>query len=335
MQALIAVPKSTFHQCFDPKDVSRLSEKVTVLPESPFDSLPDQITPEWISGRIDRAEILITGWGTPALTDQIINRAGKLRAIAHSAGSVKTLVPPIAYQKGIAVANVRHALARGVAETALGMIIASAKMFFPLSKETEKGYWRDASGVEEVMELYQIKIGIIGASEVGKHLLELLKPFEVDRLVYDPYATQEALNAFGAKKVELNELCSASEIIVVCAPSIPETFHMLGRPQFKLMKDRVRLINPARGSLIDEAALIEELEKGRLFVILDVTDPEPPAKDSPLRKNPNCVLTPHIAGAVTNGCRRQGRLLVDEVFRFLAEGKFQWQVSPETLTRMG
>lgn len=335
MQALIALPKSTFHQCFDPKDVSRLSEKVTVVPESPFDFLPDQVTPEWISSRIDRAEILITGWGTPALTEEIIGRAGKLRAIVHSAGSVKTLVPSIAFQKGIAVANVRHALARGVAETALGMIIASAKMFFPLSKETEKGYWRDATGVEWVMELYHIRIGIIGASEVGKHLLELLKSFEVDRLVFDPYATQEALNTFGAKKVELNDLCSASDIIVVCAPSTPETFHMLGQPQFQLMKNRARLINPARGSLIDEAALVEELEKGRLFAILDVTDPEPPAKDSPLRKSPNCVLTPHIAGAVTNGCLRQGRLLVDEVLRFLSEGKFYWQVSPETLVRMG
>jgi phosphoglycerate dehydrogenase-like enzyme len=335
MQALIAVPKSTFHQCFDPKDVSRLSEKVTVVPESPFDALPDQITPDWISSRIDPAEILITGWGTPPLTDQIINRAGKLRAIVHSAGSVKSLVPPVAYQKGIAVANVRHALARGVAETALGMIIASSKMFFPLINETQKGYWRDAQRVDWVLELYQIKIGIIGASEVGKHLLDLLKSFEIDRIVYDPYASQESLNAFGAKKVELNELCSACDIIVVCAPSTPETFHMLGRSQFQLMKNRVRLINPARGSLIDETALAEALATGRLFAILDVTDPEPPAVDSPLRKSPNCVLTPHIAGHVNNGCRRQGRLLVDEVLRFLSEGKFAWQVSPETLTRMG
>jgi phosphoglycerate dehydrogenase-like enzyme len=335
MQALIAVPKSTIHQCFDPADIRRLAEKVTVFPESPFDALPDQITPDWISSRIDQAEILITGWGTPPLTDEIINRAGKLRAIAHSAGSVKSLVPPAAYKKGIAVANVRHALARGVAETTLGMIIASVKMFFPLSKETEKGRWRDAPGVEWVMELYKIKIGIIGASEVGKHLLELLKPFEVERLVYDPYATQETLNTFGARKVELNELCSTCDVIVLCAPSIPETYHMIGRPQFQVMKDRVRLINPARGSLIDEAALIEELEKGRIFAMLDVTDPEPPAADSPLRKSPYCILTPHIAGAANNGCLRQGKMLVDEIFRFLAEGKFYWQVTPESLVRMG
>jgi phosphoglycerate dehydrogenase-like enzyme len=336
MQALIAIPKQTFHQCFDLKDFSRLAEKVTVVPESPFDTLPDQIAPEWISGRIDRAELLITGWGTPALTDQIIGRAKRLRAIVHSAGSVKALVPAIAYQKGIAVANVRHALARGVAETALGMVIASAKMFFPLTQETQKGLWRDTPWVDWVMELYQIKIGIIGASEVGKHLLTLLQPFEVDRLVYDPYAAQEVLkNAFGARKVELNELCSTCDIIVVCAPSTPETFHLLGKPQFQLMKNRARLINPARGSLIDEQALAEELGKGRLFAILDVTDPEPPAVNSPLRNSPYCVLTPHIAGHVNNGCLRQGKLLVDEVLHFLSEGKFNWQVNPEALARMG
>jgi phosphoglycerate dehydrogenase-like enzyme len=332
---LLGLPRQHFLSCFDEADLGRLAGKIEVLPQEASRALPDEINEAWLGERIGQAEILITGWGTPALTPAVIDRAKRLKAIVHAAGSVKTMVPRAAFERGICVTNVRHALARGVAESALGMIIASSKMFIPLVRDTAQSTWRDSKWVDWVQELYRIRVGVIGASEVGKHLLRLLGSYEVEKLVYDPYATEAQIQDLGAKKVELNDLCARSEIIVVCAPATEQTRHLIGREQFRLMKDRVRFINPARGTIVDESALIEELDKGRLTAFLDVTDPEPPAADSPLRRHPLCFVTPHIAGHVNNGCNRQGRLAVDEILRFLSEGRFQWQVAPDKLGQMG
>ena len=333
MLTVVAVPKSIFAGCFDPSDVKRLQSKVKLLPENPFDDLPEEVTGEWLAERIAPAEVLITGWETPPLTEEILDRAKALRAIVHSAGSIKLLVPPSVFERGIAVTNVRHALAVGVAESTLAMIIASAKMFVPLDRVIEKGQWRGSSWHEWVLEPYQITVGIIGAGEVGKHLLSLLKMFEVRKVIYDPYVGEDVVESLGAEKLGLDELCSASDVIAICAPATEETYHLIGRKQFGLMKERVRLINTARGSIIDQEALIGELSKGKMYAFLDVTDPEPPAEDSPLRSSPYCTLTPHLAGHYSNGQKRQGRLVVEEILGFLDEGRFKWQVTAESFSR--
>jgi phosphoglycerate dehydrogenase-like enzyme len=335
MLCLTAVPKSTFTDCFDTKSVNRIQKLVTLMPDNPLRELPEAITPDWLLQNIGQAEILITGWGTPPLTDKIIQKAPNLKAIVHSAGSVKYLVPASAFERNIAVTNARHALARGVAETTLGLIITSAKMVFPLNQQVRNGGWFTEPFSSWTKELYQITVGVIAASEVGKQLLKLLENFEVDRIVYDPYADEKTIESFGARKVGLNELCSTSDVIAVCAPSTPETFHMIGRKQFKQMKEGVRLINTARGALIDEEALSEQLREGKLYAMLDVTEPEPPAAESLLRRSPYVTLTPHIAGHAANGKKRQGRLVADEIEKFLADGRFAWQVSAESLKRMG
>ncbi|MFN2124351.1 MAG: NAD(P)-dependent oxidoreductase, partial [Candidatus Promineifilaceae bacterium] len=100
-----------------------------------------------------------------------------------------------------------------------------------------------------------------------------------------------------------------------------------------LMKDDALLINTARGSLIDEQALIEELSKGRFFAFLDVTDPEPPTADSPLRRLDNVVVTPHIAGCIEN-CNRMGELAVEELRRFFAGEEPIYQITPEMFARI-
>jgi phosphoglycerate dehydrogenase-like enzyme len=335
MLCLSAIPKSVFSDCFDTKSVDRLRKLVTLIPNDPFCELPDPITPAWISRFIGQAEILLTGWGTPPLSDSIIHNAPNLKAIVHSAGSVKTLIPPSVFERKIAVTNARHALARGVAETTLGLIIASAKMIVPLSRQVQQGGWFTEPFKSWTKELYELKVGVIAASEVGKQLLRLLENFEVHRLVYDPYTDEKTIESFGAWKVGLNDLCSTCDVIAVCAPSTPETYHLLGRDQFKLMKDGVRLINTARGAIIDEEALAESLRAGRLYAMLDVTDPEPPAAESILRTSPYVTLTPHIAGHAANGKKRQGKLVVDEIEKFLVEGRFNWQVTREGLARMG
>lgn len=116
------------------------------------------------------------------------------------------------------------------------------------------GGWRE-SGVERVVDLVDITIGVIGAGMVGRHFLELLRPFEVDVVVSDPNVPEGVCQALGARKVELEELLRISDIVSIHAPSIPSTDNMINAETLKLMKKNAGLINTSRGSLVNEQDL--------------------------------------------------------------------------------
>jgi phosphoglycerate dehydrogenase-like enzyme len=123
-------------------------------------------------------------------------------------------------------------------------------------------------------------------------------------------------------------------VVTIHAPSIPSTDKLLNSITLALMKDDAVLINTARGTIIDENALVAELEKGRLFACLDVTDPEPPVTDHPFRKLPNVVLLPHIAGAVNNGLHRIGKYTVNEIIKFLNNENLKGEVTLNTIDKL-
>src|SRR5690606_8161349 len=129
----------------------------------------------------------------------------------------------------------------------------------------------------KIKDIHDVTIGIIGASKAGQHLIRLLQHFEVEVLVYDPVLGDAQIQALGAKRVSLEQLMSASDVISIHAPSIPATDKMINAERLGLMQDDAMLINTARGTNIDEQALIEELQTGRIRACLDVTEPEPPA----------------------------------------------------------
>ncbi|RKN83915.1 hydroxyacid dehydrogenase [Paenibacillus ginsengarvi] len=301
-------------------------EAIGTVVRNDLDGYP---TPETLARFIRGADYAITSWGCSKLTTDILQQAPNLKAVFHAAGTVKGIVTPELWQRGIRVSSGNGPLGRGVAETALGLTIASLKNMWRLTQTTREGGWN--AGKERISELYQITIGVIGAGKAGRHYMELLRCFEVSIVVYDPVLTTEQAKALGVTKLELDELLRLSDVVSIHAPSIPETYKMLNAAKFALMKDDAILINTARGSIVDEEALIKELQQGRLFACLDVTDPEPPAADSPLRSLPNCILTPHIAGAVNNGVRRLGQFAIDELSRMLSGGSLEGEVKEEQL----
>jgi phosphoglycerate dehydrogenase-like enzyme len=109
-----------------------------------------------------------------------------------------------------------------------------------------------------------------------------------------------------------------SDVVSLHTPAIEACRHIINARNLALMKDHAIFINTARGMCVDEAALIAELETGRILTCLDVTDPEPPAPGSPLYRLPNCILTPHIAGSIKENCHRQGRAVADQIEAFAA-----------------
>ena len=307
MNVLLHLSPEILARVFAPADLQRLEKKHNLLYR---DSL----------NRIADVEVLITGWSTPALDDAFFDSAKKLKLVAHSAGSTRYLVPKSFWSRDIRLCSANEALGIGVAETTLAMMIAGLKAFFPCSELTREGRWKHEGLPWPVREMYHIDIGIIGASKIGRHLIRLLKQFEVNVLLTDPHVTQEEAHELDVELLPLDELMRRSDVVTLHAPALESTRKMLGPAQFKLMKRYAIFINTARGMIVDEEALVAELKTGRIYAFIDVTDPEPPRPDHPFRKLPNCVLLPHIAGAISNGCLRQGRSIVDQIFEFM-DGK--------------
>jgi phosphoglycerate dehydrogenase-like enzyme len=310
----------TTNSVFSKQDLEEIAEMGTVVVNSVSGKPKPSQVAEWIEG----ADIAVTSWGCPALDSRILDQAPNLKLVVHAAGTVKGVVTNELIARGIRMSSANDALGQGVAETALGLAIVSLKGIWPLRDNTRKGLWSE--GKENIRELYGIHIGIIGAGKAGQHLIRLLSQFDVHILVYDPVCTDEQVRAMGAERVSLEYLLQQSDVVSIHAPSIPATYKMINGPRLKLMKDDAILINTARGNIVDEQALAEELGSGRLWACIDVTDPEPPAKDHPFRTLPNVILTPHIAGLTGNGRRRIGKYAVQELKRYLSGQPMQGEV---------
>ena len=278
------------------------------------------------------ANIIITSWGSPAIDQEILDVCPDLELICHAAGTPKAILGAAAIANEIPATYSACALGEGVAETALGLAISGAKRFYWLNQDTHNGMWKD--NANKCMDFYDITVGVISGGFVGRHFIKLLQNFNVDVLLYDPTMTAEQVAALGATKAELEEMLSKSDVISVHAPSIPATAKMLNASNLHLIKDGALLINTSRGEIFDEPALIEELKKGRFYACIDVTDPEPPALDNELRKLNNVILTPHVAGCITNGQLRIAKHVCEEVERFVNGEPLRTPVIYANLSKM-
>lgn len=276
------------------------------------------------------ADIAVTTWGSLPMSEELLDCAPNLKLIAHAAGSVKPVVTPAVYEREIPIISSAKILSEGVSVTALGFTIAACKDFFRLNERMHQGLWAD--GYQSVQELCDITIGVVGCGFAGKHYVELMRAFDVEILVYDPGVDAEAIEALGAKKAGFDTLIRNSDVISLHAPSIDATHHMINRDVFAAMKDQAILINTARASLIDTAALVEALENGRLkYACIDVYDVEPLPAENELRRFPNCIMTPHLAGLANNGLLGIGTHVLAEIERLQNNEPLQTEVTEAML----
>lgn len=305
---------------FTPHALDRLRAlgKLTVNDEA------EEPTPERLTELAADADIIVTSWGTPQLTAEVMARLPRLRYVAHAAGSVKPIVSDAMFAQGVRVTSSAKVLGMGVAETALGYTLACVKNLFNVSRGIAAGGWtaeRPLKEYDDIREMFEIKIGVVSAGNAGGHFMKLLSMFDVDVLLYEPFITDEqAKERFGATRVSFETLLEQSDVVSIHAPSIPETYHMFNAESLKLMKKDASLINTARGSIVDEQALYDHMKAGNLkYACLDVFDPhEPPLPDNPLRTLPNCIMSPHLAGLTHNGLLRIGAHCASEIERFAA-----------------
>ncbi|TDC77927.1 hydroxyacid dehydrogenase [Streptomyces hainanensis] len=283
--------------------------------------------------RLATAEVLISGWGCPPLTPELLEAAPRLRTVLHTGGSVKYLIPGQGWDRGLAVSSAADANALPVAEYALGMILLAGKGVFDLRERYRAARGFVLGEVHPHVGNVGRRVGLIGASRVGRRLIELLRPFDFDAVLHDPYVDEAEAARLGVRRAGLAELFRDSDIVSVHAPAVPGTHHMVDRAALASMRDGAVLLNTSRGSLVDQDALTEELVSGRLRAILDVTEPEPLPPSSPLYDLPNVLLTPHIAGSQGNELRRLGRTAVEELELLVAGRPLRYRVERAELDR--
>ncbi|CAL9611300.1 hydroxyacid dehydrogenase [Streptomyces sp. enrichment culture] len=301
-QALFAMAAEHVPQVFPPEVLARLRKSVELDPAL----VAQDFTEPAVRDVLAETEILVTGWGCPPLDETVLDAAPRLRAVLHSAGSVKSFAGPALWERGIAVSSAAAANALPVAEYTLAMILLAGK---------------DVLAARERLR----------ASRIGRRVLELLRPFDLRPALTDPYVDEREAAALGVPLLSLDALLRSSDIVTVHAPETPETRHLIGRRELALMPDGAALINTARGSLVDHDALVAELRAGRLTAILDVTDPEPLPADSPLYDLPGAFVTPHLAGSQGNELTRLGLAVAEEAERLLAGDGLAHAVDPAVL----
>lgn len=331
MKICVFVVKKFVEGIFGEKYFERLRKHGEVAIYDREDFSDRQYALDFVKG----SDIIITSWETPAIDKEIIDLCPNLKGVFHAAGSLR----PILTDELIAKEDVRMtasaiAIGEGVAESALAFAISACKGAFTMPRYTRAGEW-NAHNADEVIDFYDINVGIISAGFVGRHMIKLLKNYHVDILLYDPTLTEEECVELGAKKVELNELLAESDVISVHAPGIPATNHIINKDNISLLKERVVIVNTARGTIFDEPYLIERLKECKgMFACIDITEVEPPAADNELRFLDNVNLTPHLAGTANNGRRRIALHICEEMDRFMAGEKMKTEVDRATLYKM-
>jgi phosphoglycerate dehydrogenase-like enzyme len=308
MRILVSMARTQIRDTFIPGDVQELIE--SLAGGASWNTLAREYTRDELRDALEGVDACLCGWYTPPFDADTLAKADGLSVIAYTGGSLDGVVSPAVFDRGITVVGGNYAFGESVAEGALCYMLAALRDIPRCMALTRGGGWRGAQFKNR--GLLDRVVGIIGFGAAGSALAAMLGPFRARVVVCDPYADPAGLPPY-ARMATLDELCAQADVISVHAAKTPETFHMIGRKQLALMKDGCVLVNTALGSLIDEAALVEALATRPLFAALDVTEPEPPAGDSPLRSLPNVILMPHMAGPTVDRRPHITRALIEDI----------------------
>ncbi|MDX8048569.1 hydroxyacid dehydrogenase [Lentzea sp. BCCO 10_0798] len=274
-------------------------------------------------------DVLVTGWDCPPLDAAVLDKAPRLRAIVHTAGSVRGHVTEECWKRGIEVSSAAVANALPVAEYTVAMILLSGKRVleracaYRATRDPGARFPRDVGNFGRT-------VGVLSASMIGRRVIELLRPFDFQVLLYDPYVPAAEAAALGVEHVGLDELFARSNVVTVHAPLLPATRGLVDRRLITLMRPGAVLINTARGALIDQDALASS----GVSAILDVTDPEVLPAGHPLWDCDNVLITPHLAGSQGNECARLVEFAVSELRSWIGGAGFAHAVQPGDLGRI-
>ncbi len=251
------------------------------------------------------------------ITRRVIEGLQKAKIIVRYGVGVDNVDVDAATEKGIFVANVIYDVT-DVADHALSLILSLVRKIVWADRNVKENKW-DWKAVQPISRLKDKTVGIIGFGRIGRKVAQRLRGFEVKIVAYDPYAPRETFREYGVEKVDFEALIKESDIITIHTPLTNETRHMIGEKELKSMKREAIIVNVSRGGIIDEKALCKALkERWIAGAGLDVLEEEPPAKDNPLLRLDNVIITPHMAWYSNRSLDEIRRKAAEEVARALS-----------------
>jgi D-3-phosphoglycerate dehydrogenase len=274
-------------------------------------------TQETLAAEIAAADALIVRSATKVTAD-LMYKAPKLRAVGRAGVGVDNIDLQAATKRGVLVMSTPGGNAVSVAEHTFALLLALAKQVPRLDKAIHEGRWEKSSAAGT--EVRGKTLGLIGLGRIGTEVAVRAEAFDMRVLAYDPYISEAAAREVAVELVPLDRLLAESDFVSLHTALSPATQNLINAATIEKMKQGARLINAARGELIDEAALAEALKGGKLAgAAMDVFAEEPP-KNSPLVGLPNVIATPHVAGSTTEAHEEVGTQVAVQIKDYLAEG---------------
>jgi phosphoglycerate dehydrogenase-like enzyme len=281
---------------------------------------------------LEKVEVIFSGWGGPRLDERFLKAAPQLRAFFYAAGALSSILTDAVWERGIAVTSALAANAVPVAEYTLATALFSLKHGWQLARRSREQRSFLVNDRNSAPGAYRSSIGLISLGAVARKLIDLLRPLDLDVMVYDPFVSSAEANRQGFTLVSLEELFRCCDVVSLHAPQLSETEGMIRGELLSSMKPGATFINTARGLIVRQEELIRvATQRPDLQFVLDVATPEPPEPESALYSLPNVVLTPHIAGSCGNECRRMGRYMVEELERFVTGQPLRWAVTAQSV----
>jgi D-3-phosphoglycerate dehydrogenase len=275
-------------------------------------------TPEQLRELAADADAIIVR-SASSVTRDIIDAAPKLKAVGRAGVGVDNIDVEAASDKGVIVMNTPGGNTIATAELAFTHLLCSARPIPQAHGSMKAGKWNKKA--YQGSELYEKTLGILGLGRIGSEVAKRALGFGMKVLAYDPYLTSQRARELEVEKVELDKLLATADFITVHMPKTEATANLLNAAAFAKMKDGVRLVNCARGGLVNEADLAEAIQSGKVRAAgLDVFSQEPLSDDSPLRELERVVLTPHLGASTEEAQENVGVEVAECILEALQGG---------------
>jgi D-3-phosphoglycerate dehydrogenase len=256
------------------------------------------------------------------VTEKIIKAAARLKVIGRAGVGVDNINLEAATQRGIVVINAPDGNTIATCELTFAMIMATARSIPQAYKKTVSAEWDRKSFVG--VELRNKTLGIIGMGRIGSEVARRAKVFGMNVIGYDPFLTEDRAEKLGIKLGSVNDIAKEADFITVHTPLTKDTRHIISTEQFNLMKKGVRVVNCARGGIIDEAALVAAIDQGIVAgAAFDVFEEEPPSADHPFLNNPKIIVTPHLGASTIEAQENVAVDVSEEVLHILRNEPFK------------
>lgn len=315
-RVLVAIPNGDMKDTFMPEYVRQYLEEHFEVVYNPYDR---QYTEEEFAEILPEYDAVMTDWFCLNLKEKALKDTERLKLIVHTGGTVANLLDGYAYQKKIKVFSGNIMYAESVAEGTIAYMMAALRRIPEYVDDTRNGMWRSNSDVWE--GLFDKTVGIIGLGAIGRNVVRLLQPFRVKIKIYAHYEIEkEFLEQYHCETASLEEIFATCDIVSLHSALNDQTTGMIKGEHFASMKDGALFVNTARGPIIREDEMVEELRKKRIRAVLDVFVKEPLPVDHELRKLDNVYVIPHMGGPTLDRREHITKALIGEMINFF-DGK--------------